>query len=99
MSRRQFLHKMLDAMKRVAMWSLLSNAWISGAAGGADPKGLHYHPLNGRSLRSIARGRHHHGPDRFVNPLGPGRQGRLWKVLRWKFFHQNRFKKYFREER
>ncbi len=59
---------------------------------------LHYTPLNGRSLREIALRREHHGKDRFVSPLSPIRRGRFLKVLSWKLFHENRFKKHFNGE-
>ena len=51
---------------------------MASAAVSADSKknSNHYIPLNGRSLREIAGAREHHGPDGFINPLGPGRQGR-----------------------
>jgi L-ascorbate metabolism protein UlaG (beta-lactamase superfamily) len=56
-----------------------------------EKRPLHYKPLNGRSLREIARRKSHHGDGRFVNPFGFDRSGRLLKVLSWKLFHRNRF--------
>ena len=56
---------------------------------------LHYKPLNGRLLRDIAGAREHHGPEGFVNPVGLGRQGRFWEVMKWKLFSQNRFRKFY----
>jgi len=52
----------------------------------------HYSPLNGRSLKDMARQKIHHSPEGFTNPLGPERHGRFWQVMRWKLFHENRFK-------
>jgi N-acyl-phosphatidylethanolamine-hydrolysing phospholipase D len=46
---------------------------------------LHYLPLKGRCLRELARQKRHHGGGRFINPVGPLRNGRFWELLRWKF--------------
>ena len=59
---------------------------------------MHYKPLNGRSLREMARAREHHNSGGFVNPIGLGRDGRLWEVLKWKLFSENKFKKFFADE-
>jgi L-ascorbate metabolism protein UlaG (beta-lactamase superfamily) len=59
----------------------------------------HFKPLSGSSLRDIAQQKIHHGTDGLTNPLGPERDGRFWKVMRWKLFHENRFKKDFAGER
>lgn len=59
----------------------------------------HYTPLNGRSLSEIARAREHHGPEGFINPFGPDRQGRFLEVMKWKLFSQNRFSKFYDGER
>jgi L-ascorbate metabolism protein UlaG (beta-lactamase superfamily) len=55
--------------------------------------------LNGRLLRDLARQRIHHGEDQFVNPVGIGREGRLWQVLSWKLFHKNEFRRDFGDEK
>jgi N-acyl-phosphatidylethanolamine-hydrolysing phospholipase D len=90
---------MLATIKSMAMLSLLSHTWLPIAAGNSGSDRLHYKPLNGRSLRNIARKKHHHGSENFVNPLGPEHRGRFWQVMRWKLFHENRFKKSLAEER
>lgn len=54
---------------------------------------LHYRPLNGQNLRDLVGRKIHHGPGYFVNPMGIGREGRLWQVMNWKLFHKNRFQK------
>jgi L-ascorbate metabolism protein UlaG (beta-lactamase superfamily) len=56
---------------------------------------LHYKALNGRTLRDIARAREHHNSEGFINPVGLGRQGRFWEVMKWKLFSQNRFRKFY----
>jgi L-ascorbate metabolism protein UlaG (beta-lactamase superfamily) len=53
--------------------------------------GLHYRPLNGDSLRDMARRKMHHGSGIFSNPMGIPRDGRFWQVLSWKLFHRNAY--------
>ncbi len=60
---------------------------------------LHYRPLNGALLKELAHRKIHHGRDRFISPIGIGREGRLWQVMNWKLFHKNRFEKDFSGER
>ena len=77
---------------------IIASAWPGralSAAVGDGKRPAHYNPLNGRSLREIARRKVHHGPEGFTNPLGPERHGRFWKVMRWKLLHENRFKEEF----
>lgn len=60
-------------------------------AGDSSTDALHYRPLNGDNLREMARRRMHHGPERFLNPMGIPRDGRFWQVLSWKLFHENEY--------
>ena len=55
---------------------------------------LHYKPLNGLTLKQIAREKMHHGNNgRYLNPLGELRRRRnLGRVLYWKLFSENQFK-------
>jgi L-ascorbate metabolism protein UlaG (beta-lactamase superfamily) len=89
MNRRRFINTFFNLLKA----SLVANAlppWArASVTGGGESVPLHYRPLNGRSLREIARRREHHGDGRFLNPLGVDRSGRLLKVLSWKLFHGN----------
>ena len=91
MSRRHFFQKLIAVFKGF----IIAYAWPGGASSAAvdaPARPTHYNPLNGRSLRDMARRKIHHSPDGFINPLGPARHGRFWKVMRWKLFHENRFK-------
>ena len=99
MSRRHFIRKMLATIKNMAILSFLPPVSLTNATVNSESDRLHYKPLNGRSLRNIARDKLHHGSQSFVNPLGPERRGRFWQVMRWKLFHENRLKKSFAEER
>jgi N-acyl-phosphatidylethanolamine-hydrolysing phospholipase D len=94
MSRRQFIKNMLVSLKGMALMSAVSP--VACAAHTASPAngGLHYRPLNGRSLREIAARKEHHGNGRFNNPIGLPRNGRFWQVMSWKLFHGNEFEPY-----
>lgn len=92
MHRRRFLDLCLNLLKASLVASLFPEAARASVADRPEAPALHYRPLNGRSLREIARRRQHHGGDgRFINPLGIDRSGRLLKVLSWKLFHRNAF--------
>ena len=99
MTRRNFILKLLTTLKGWMIFSLMPGIASSAVSADSDKNLLHYKPLNGRSLRDMARAGEHHGSDGFVNPLGMGRQGRFWQVMKWKFFSPNPLKKYFDDER
>ncbi len=64
----------------------------------ADEGGRSYVPLDGRNLRElVARGAHRCG-GRFVNPFSTGRHGGLRRLLQWKLFSENRFRRFYAEE-
>ncbi len=97
MTRRNFILKILTTLKGWILFSLMPGFATDAVFADSNKDRLHYKPLNGRSLRDIARTGAHHGSDGFVNPLGPGRQGRFWQLLKWKL-SPNRFKKFFDDE-
>lgn len=78
--------------------SLMPNSSSSAVAADSGARSLHYKPLNGGSLREIARAKEHHNSGGFVNPIGLGRDGRFWEVMKWKLFSENKFKKFFADE-
>jgi len=99
MTRRNFIRKLLITLKSMVLYSLMPNIASSAVSADSENEPLHYMPLNGRTLRGISEAKEHHGPEGFVNPVGLGRQGRFWQVMKWKLFSQNRFKEYFDDER
>jgi len=99
MTRRTFIQKLLTTLKGWIILRLMPGIASAAASGDSEKELLHYKPLNGRSLRDIALAQEHHGPEGFINPIGPGRQGRFWEVMKWKFFSQNRFRKFYDGER
>ena len=98
MTRRTFLRRLITTLKGMMILSMMPGCASSAVSDETDKHGLHYRPLNGRTLREIAASRQHHGSERFINPLGPGRQGRFWEVMKWKLFSQNRFRQYYDDE-
>ena len=54
--------------------------------------------ISGLTLREIAQKKLHHGKGRFLNPFGNANHGRLFSVLRWKLFGENRFRTFYEEE-
>ena len=80
------------------MLSLMPKLSLSAVSPDSGPDALHYKPLNGRSLREMARAKEHHNSGGFMNPIGLGRDGRLWEVMKWKLFSENKFKKFFTDE-
>ena len=98
MTRRQFIKKFLITLQSMSILSLMPNSSLAAVASDSETESLHYKPLNGRNLRDIARAKEHHNSGGFVNPIGLGRNGRFWEVMKWKFFSENQFKKFFDEE-
>jgi N-acyl-phosphatidylethanolamine-hydrolysing phospholipase D len=93
MSRRYFMRTIM------ALFKSMPNVSFAVDSEPAGSEGLPYKPLNGRSLRLIAHQKRHHSSNGYLNPLGLERRGRLWKVMSWKLFHENRFKKYYDDEK
>ena len=98
MNRRYFIRKMFTAVKSLVMLSLLPNASMLNASDHSAHAPLHYKPLNGRDLRKISLKNQHHAAEGFINPLGPLRRSRFWKVMSWKLFHENRFKEHLNDQ-
>jgi N-acyl-phosphatidylethanolamine-hydrolysing phospholipase D len=98
MTRRRFIRNFLITFKSLAMLSLMPKTPFAVAAADSETETSHYKPLNGRSLRDIAKDKIHHNSGGFVNPLGMNREGRFWEVMKWKLFSNNQFKEFFDEE-
>jgi L-ascorbate metabolism protein UlaG (beta-lactamase superfamily) len=98
MSRRHFIKRLLAGLKTLALIAMAPLWGYAAASKNKEDTPLHYTPLNGRALKDIAHQKEHHGPGHYLNPLGPGRQGRFWQVLYWKLLHENRFRRHFKEE-
>ena len=80
-----------------AFKTALAAQFLPGLARAAVDPGspqLHYRPLNGNSLREMARRKMHHGGKVFSSPMGIPRERRFWQVLSWKLFHSNAYHDY-----
>ena len=99
MTRRQFIKNILiTSLQSMSVLNLMPESSLAAVSADSETETLHYKPLNGRLLRDIVRRKEHHNHDGFTNPVGLGRDGRFWEVLKWKLFSQNRFKKIFDDE-
>ena len=56
-------------------------------------------PADGLTLREIAARKLHHNGRHFTNPFNPEVHAGLWRILSWKLFSRNEFKKYYHEEK
>ena len=88
------MQQMIKGLKAMALLNILP---ASSALASVNPEigpDLHYKPLNGLTLKKIAKEKMHHGSDgRYLNPLGELRRRRnLGRVLYWKLFSENHFK-------
>ena len=88
----------MTLLQSMSVLSLMPKSALSIVSPESGTESLHYKPLNGRSLRDIARRKEHHNSEGFVNPVGLGRDGRFWEVMKWKLFSQNQFRKSYDEE-
>ena len=89
---------LITSLQSMSVLSFMPDSASALAPDDSGMDSLHYKPLNGRILRDIARRKEHHNHDGFVSPIGLGRDGRFWQVMKWKLFSENNFKKYYPEE-
>jgi N-acyl-phosphatidylethanolamine-hydrolysing phospholipase D len=92
MNRRRFMQLGFNLLKTSIAASVLPPTVRASLGSDEDSDPIHYKPLNGRSLREIARRKEHHGNGRFLNPLGFDRSGRFLQVLSWKLLHRNPYR-------
>ncbi|MCP4666247.1 MAG: MBL fold metallo-hydrolase, partial [Deltaproteobacteria bacterium] len=98
MTRRHFFKKFLFWTKTAALASLFPPFSFFERAG-ASEKDMPVGPrLHGLSLREMALKKIHHGHDRFVNPFTEEVHGNPWRVISWKLFHENHFKRFYHKE-
>jgi len=99
MTRRSCMRKMVQAFQTAMVWNLLAGCSLpKGGKAETGEQGLHYRPLQGRSLVELARSRVHHGKKRFRNPFSNIDRRNLLRVLRWKFFSPNEYHQYYSAE-
>lgn len=99
MTRRKYLHRMLQATQAMMAWNLLAGCSLPRTPEAPAGNGsLHYRPLNGRSLAELVRSKAHHGEDRFHNPFSTIERRNFLRVLRWKLFSPNEHSRHYRDE-
>jgi len=100
MTRRHFMGKLLKRFASAALLGVPSACASRETGKGATrSSALNYRPLNGRNMRDLARRKMHHGDGVYLNPFSDISRGRIGRVLKWKWFSQNRFKPYYADEK
>jgi N-acyl-phosphatidylethanolamine-hydrolysing phospholipase D len=94
MGRRAFFNRMIRGLGAIPLVGMIPASVLQASTGGNASPPQHYRPLNGTSLRDIAKRKLHHGNGRFTNPLGIHQAGRFFQLMRWKFFSFNEFGAY-----
>lgn len=100
MTRRNFIHRLLQGAASASLMGFPGACASRPLAtdGDADGTGLAYRPLNGTSMRDLARRKMHHRQGEFLNPFSDIPKGNLGRVLKWKWFTKNHFKPYYSDD-
>lgn len=99
MTRRRFLRYWFQSALSAGLLGIPGACALRSMGHRSEGSGpLAYRPLDGRCLRDMAQRKTHHGEGRFLNPFSDVPGGRLWRVLQWKWFAGNRFKRYYDDE-
>jgi L-ascorbate metabolism protein UlaG (beta-lactamase superfamily) len=99
MTRRRFIKRLMQGTAAASVFGLSGACAGRQAEGGRHDGMPAYRPLNGRNLREIAARKLHHGDGVYLNPFSDIPKGRLGRLLKWKWFSENRFKSYYAEEK
>ena len=94
MTRRTFIGNLALYLKSLWLLGMVPSSLAAAAVDVAKPSTLHYKPLNGNSLRELAKTKTHHGENQFRSPIGLERKRRFWQVMSWKLFHSNKFDRF-----
>jgi L-ascorbate metabolism protein UlaG (beta-lactamase superfamily) len=98
LTRRHFFKKLLfwtGAAARASLFPLLPLYDEVHASKEVEQMHPRFHDL---SLREMALKKIHHGRNRFLNPFTDAVHGNPWRIISWKLFHENRFKRFYDEE-
>ena len=88
-----------QALQAAMVWNFLAGCTPPRVKRSAvSDESLHYRPLNGRHLVDLARKHVHHGQKRFLNPFSNLDRRNSLRVLRWKLFSTNNYRKYYDAE-
>ena len=99
MYRRDFIKRLLRGIEAGVVYSLLPSPLLA-ATRNANEEGIMANEKGrGLGLREIAKKKLHHGNGKFLNPFSDSIHGRLHRVLYWKLFSENHFRKYYEGEK
>jgi L-ascorbate metabolism protein UlaG (beta-lactamase superfamily) len=92
------MKRLFEWSKAAALLGLFPSFLFPKDLKGSESTGPMNTQSEGLSLREIARRKIHHLNGRFVNPFSKNIHGKMWSVLSWKLFHENRFKTFYDQE-
>ena len=95
MTRRFFIQRLFEGFKTAVLVHMF---WFSMTSDQKVAADVNWKLVNKMSLREITKRKLHHGSDRYLNPFGRRKHGNLWRVMRWKLFGENRFKRFYPSE-
>ncbi len=100
MTRRHFIRRLLQSAASASLMGIPGACASRPQAnnGYGDDTVLAYRPLNGTRMRDLATRKLHHRQGEFLNPFSDIPKGGLGRVLKWKWFTKNHFKKYYSDD-
>ena len=99
MNRRDFIKRLLRGIEAGMVYSLLPSSVLAAVKNSGTEAPMIENLAGGLGLREIARKKMHHGKDKFLNPFSGSMHGRMGRVLQWKLFSKNHFRKYYDGEK
>ena len=97
--RRMFFFKISRLLAWLGLASLGPLAGMSCSNNGRDNISAARAEAQNMSMREMARRKLHHGSKGFVNLFSDQEYGNIGRVLVWKLFSENKFKKYYADEK
>jgi len=99
MNRRDFIKRLLRGIEAGTVYSLLPSSVSATTRNAAKEGRMIKESAGDLVLRDIAKQKLHHGNGKFLNPFSSSIHGRLSRVLYWKLFSENHFRKYYKGEK
>ncbi len=98
MNRRLFLKKLLSWLKKYFLFYISNSIIFNKLTMASQNKNSPIPDIEHLSLKELSRLKVHHNNDRFINPFNSTNFGNMSRLIKWKFFKKNHFKKYYDEE-
>jgi L-ascorbate metabolism protein UlaG (beta-lactamase superfamily) len=99
MDRRNFMKQMFRGIETGLLLSLFPAPLLAAAKNYGKEGPMTANPAGRLDLRDMAAQKLHHGKGIFLNPFTNSTHGRFGRVLKWKLFSENHFKKYYYGEK